>query len=463
MEKSATSDAASPTSRASAAPDDYPSEPYAWYVVAVLVLAYTVSYIDRTILTLMVAPIRATLGISDVQISLLHGLAFAIFYTLLGVPIGWLADRANRTRIIAAGIFVWSLMTALCGLSRNFVQMFLARVGVGVGEAALSPAAYSMLADYFRPEKVTRAVSVYSTGVYLGSGFALIVGGAVIAITPSLDLPVVGHLEPWQVVFLAVGLPGLLVVALMATVREPKRRGLITRAGSAATVSFADTVAFVRLRRRAYGCHFLGYATLAMLWSGTSAWIPSFLIRTHGWTPGDVGLWFGLAVLILGTLGISLGGVFSDWLKRRGRSDANMLIGIVSALAVLPAGIIAPLMPNAPAALGVYCILVFFSSFPYGGAAAGLQEITPNQMRAQVSAMYLFVVNLAGIGVGPTLVASITQYGFGDDLALRYALPIAAAVTAPIAALLLAAGRRAYRDGVAEAQAWAGRGAGRES
>ena len=165
---------------------DTPSSRYGWYAVAVLILAYTFSYVDRTILTLMVKPIRASLHITDLQISLLHGLAFAIFYTLLGIPIARFADRGNRTRIIMAGIAVWSVMTALCGFARSFGQLFLARIGVGVGEAALSPAAYSMLSDYFRGNALTRALSVYTASIYIGAGLALLIGGALIASVPAM-------------------------------------------------------------------------------------------------------------------------------------------------------------------------------------------------------------------------------------------------------------------------------------
>ncbi|MCB2107376.1 MAG: MFS transporter [Rhodobacteraceae bacterium] len=439
--------------------DDYPNETYAWYVVGVLVLAYTVSYIDRTILTLMVGPIRATLGISDVQISLLHGLAFAIFYTVLGLPLGWLVDRANRTKIIAAGIFVWSVMTAVCGIARNFGQMFLARVGVGIGEAALSPAAYSMINDYFRPRRRTLAISIYATGVYIGSGLALVVGGGVIAVTPALDLPMAGHLEPWQVVFLAVGLPGLLVAALMLTVREPNRRGLMkvksSKAGRYPTIG--DTVAYILNHRATYGFHFAGFSMLTMLWSGCAAWIPAFFTRTYGWTPIQVGPAFGIVVAIFGTVGLTLGGLLAERLKARGYADGNMRTGIASGAALLPLGIAAPLMPAPELALTVYAGFVFFSSLPFGAAAAALQEITPNQMRGQVSALYLFVVNLTGIGIGPTIVASITQYGFGEDSALRYALAITAGITGPLAALLLASGLAAYRRSVAEARSWSDR------
>ncbi|MDX2144846.1 MAG: MFS transporter [Rhodospirillaceae bacterium] len=439
--------------------EDYPSETYAWYVVGVLVLAYTVSYVDRTILTLMVKPIRETLGISDVQISLLHGLAFAIFYTVLGVPLGWLADRANRTKIIAVGIFVWSLMTALCGISRTFWQMFLARIGVGVGEAALSPAAYSMINDYFRPQRRTLAISVYATGVYIGSGLALIVGGGVIAITPALDLPVVGHLEPWQVVFLAVGLPGLLVAALMITVREPKRRGLMKRTGAASGTqpTLRETVAFVVARRSIYGFHFLGFSMLTMLWSGCAAWIPTFFARTFAWTPGEIGPIFGTIVAVFGTVGLSMGGLLAETLKARGQSDGNMRTGIISALALLPLGVVAPLMPSATLAMAVYAGFVFFSSLPFGAAAAALQEVTPNQMRGQISALYLFVVNLTGIGIGPTIVAAITQYGFGDDNAVRYSLSITAGLAAVLAMALLALSLKPYRAAVIDAaNGWSG-------
>lgn len=440
-------------SKNGAAGGDYPAEGYAWYVVGVLFLAYTVSYIDRTILTLMVKPIRETLGISDVQISLLHGLAFAIFYTVLGVPLGWLGDRANRTKIIMAGILVWSLMTALCGVSRSFGQMFLARIGVGVGEAALSPAAYSILNDYFRPHRRTLAISIYGTGVYIGSGLALIVGGGVIAITPSLELPAIGHLEPWQTVFLAVGLPGLLVAALMYTVKEPLRRGFMK--GTTGQPTLRDTFEFIMARRATYGFHFIGYSMLTMLWSGCAAWIPTYFFRTFSWTPADVGPTFGGVIAVFGTLGISLGGAWAEKLKARGHADGNIRMGLISAGALLPLGVAAPLMPSPGVAMGVYAAFVFFSSLPFGAAAAALQEITPNQMRAQVSALYLLVVNLTGIGFGPTIVASITQYGFGDDAALKYSLAITAGIAAVLAAVLLALCLRPYRESVMQARAWA--------
>jgi MFS family permease len=419
---------------------------YGWYVVGVLIIAYTVSYVDRTILTLLVKPIRESLQISDTQLSLLHGLAFAVFYTVLGIPIARLADRYDRTRIITAGIAVWSIMTALCGLARNFWQLFFMRVGVGVGEAALSPAAYSILSDYFSGSALTRALSVYTSAIYIGAGLALMIGGAVIALVPALDLPLLGRFEPWQVVFLFVGLPGLAVAVLMLTVREPARTGLSPTATASLGLPVRTVVQYIRKRAGAYGLLIAGFCASSLLWNGAMAWIPTFFIRTFDWSAATVGARFGLMLLLFGTVGILFGGMLSGWLRERGHVDANVLVGVLSAILVLPAGVIAPLVTNEAICFVAFCAFVFAGSMPYGAAGAAFQDITPNQMRAQVIAVYFFFLNLAGIGLGPTVVALITDQVFGNDLAVRYSLAIVAAIMAPVSALLLWKGRRSYKD-----------------
>jgi MFS family permease len=435
------------------------SQGYRLYVVGVLFVAYVFSYVDRTILTLLVKPIRESLRISDTQVSLLHGLAFAIFYTVLGIPIARLADRANRVRIIATGIVVWSAMTALCGLARNFWQLFLARVGVGVGEAALSPAAYSILGDYYRGPALARALSLYTSAIYIGAGLALMIGGALIASVQPMHLPVVGRLEPWQVVFLFVGLPGLLVALLMRTVREPPRTALATRGGagrqggeapdSSPGLPLPEVLRYLRTHAGAYGLLIVAFSVAALLWNGAMAWIPTFFIRQHGWTPAEVGLRFGPVLLVCGTAGVIFGGLLGGWFAARGYRDANPRVGLVSAALILPAGLLAPTLDGAGASLAAFAVFCFAGSMPYGAAGAALTEITPNQMRAQVIALYFLVQNLAGIGLGPTVVAVLTDRLFGDDLAVGQSLMVVTAVAAPLSLLLVGLSLKPFRRCIA--------------
>lgn len=418
-----------------------PTGRYGWWVVFVLIIAYTFSYIDRTILSLMVGPIRASLGITDVQLSLLHGLAFALFYTFLGIPIGRLVDRRKRTTIVAVGVGVWSVMTALCGLAQNFVQMFLARVGVGVGEAALSPAAYSMLSDWFSGKQLTRALSLYTAAIYMGGGLATMVGGALIASVPPVTTALTGTLEPWRIVFIAVGLPGLLVALLVLTLREPVRRGLT----STDVPSFKAVLSYIGKRRGAFGLLILGLAFLSVMWNGVAAWLPAHFMRNYGWTAGETGMRYGACLLVFGSLGITFGGWLAGRMRDAGKLDANVRIAVISALCALPFGAVATLMDDPFVTLGIICAFIFSCAMPHGAAAAAFQEITPNRMRGQVSAIYLFAINLAGIGIGPTIVALMTEQLYGGDQSVRYSIATMVAIAAPLAALCLLAARGPYR------------------
>ena len=213
---------------------------------------------------------------------------------MLGIPFGIWADHSNRRNIIAIGIAFWSLMTAACGFARTFGQLFLARVGVGIGEAALTPAAYSMIADYFPPEKRGRALGVYAMGVFIGIGLAIMIGGfvvAAVASVPTVTLPIVGEIRSWQMAFVAVGLPGLLIAAWVMTVVEPVRRG--AGAPEHPWLMFRHALAFIATQRRFFLCHFAGYALLTMLFNALTAWIPAFLIRTYGYTAADIAVTYG--------------------------------------------------------------------------------------------------------------------------------------------------------------------------
>lgn len=271
----------------------YPSALRAWFAVGMLTGLYIFSYIDRTILTLLVAPIRHDLRITDTEVSLLHGFAFALFYTLVGLPLGRLADSRHRIGIISVGIFVWSVMTAASGFARSFWQLFLARVGVGVGEAALSPAAYSIITDYFPPQKLSRALSTYVLGSYLGMALAYIIGGGVVTYLnsiPPIQFPVVGAMATWRMAFLIVGLPGLLLAFLVWTVREPRRRGVRYRAGEPVqSVPFRELLSYLKLNKWTYAAHLTGFGLLCLLINGMALWTPTFLMRVHGWSIGEAG------------------------------------------------------------------------------------------------------------------------------------------------------------------------------
>lgn len=429
----------------SAATDEPQGGPYAWYVVGVLILAYTLSFIDRQALTLLVGPIRETLEISDTQLSLLHGFAFALFYTVMGIPIGRMIDRRRRTTIIAAGIVTWSLMTAFCGLARNFTQMFLARIGVGIGEAALSPGAYSLIGDYFPVRQRTQALSIYIGAAYIGSGLAIMIGGALISLMPPVDVPLVGRLESWQGVFVAIGLPGVLVALIMLSVREPRRTGV----KQGMEPAFGEVLAHMRRNASAYVPLILGFSLSGLTWNGALAWLPTFFMRTFGWTAAEVGFRYGSVIIASGVLGSIAGGTLAARMRSGGRPDANVVIGLISLAIATPAGIAGSLSGDGSVALACVFLFLFGCAMPYGGAAAALQDITPNQLRGQVSAVYLFSLSLVGMGFGPTLVALITDTVFANDAAVGKSLAIMIAVSAPASALVLMRARAPYRRALA--------------
>lgn len=432
----------------------YPSSLRAWSTVAILMLAYVLSFIDRQILNLLVGPIRRDLVISDTQMSLLMGLSFALFYTVCGIPLGRLADTKSRRGLIAIGVLFWSAMTAACGMARLYWQFLLCRIGVGVGEAALSPAAYSLIADSFPAERRATAISVYSMGVYLGSGLAFLLGGLVIKFASAQGdvlLPVLGEVRPWQLIFLILGAAGVLFTLLLLAVREPARRGV----GAGVAVPLIEVGRYLRANRRTVLYHNFGFAGLAFAGYGSAAWIPTFFIRTYGWDAGHVGVVYGSIVAVFGCLGIVFGGRLADWMAKRGRTDANMRVGLYAAMAALPCVASFPLMDNALWAAALMAPTVFCLSMPFGVAPAAIQEIMPSAMRGQASAIYLFVITLIGLGIGPTAVALVTDYLFADDQALRYSLLIVSTLAVSSSLFLLAKGLQPYRESVLHLQQWA--------
>ena len=410
---------------------------YAWYVVAVLLTAQAFSFLDRMIMGLLVGPIRESFQISDTQYSLLAGLAFSLFYAIMGLPLARIADRSSRRNLIVAGIAVWSFMTAACGLAKGYWSLFVARVGVGIGEATLGPAAYSMIADYFPKSILGRALSVYMIGVTLGSGFAYMLGGAVVGYVEDMGtimVPVIGEIEGWQLTFFVVGIPGLLVSLLMlTTVREPARTGIV--APDAVPVS--EVADYLWQRRQAYGGHILGISIFIMVVYALNLWGPTYFIRTFGYTRPEAGWVFGLVMIGSGTVGLLLAGTLSDRLVSKGIHDAYVKIILFSMVAMIPSAATLAFLESDLLAIVFMSLAVFFSAFQGGLAGGTLQLMTPNRMRGQVMAVYGLSSNLIGLGLGPTVIAMTTDYVFGYDEAIGKSIALCAVILCPIGALIL--------------------------
>jgi MFS family permease len=446
--------------------ESYPPARYAWYVVGVLTLAYIFSFIDRQILSLIVGPIRQDLGISDTQMSLLMGVSFAVFYTFFGIPLGRLADTRSRRALIAVGIVLWSLMTAGCGLARTFWQLAVCRMGVGVGEATLSPSAYSLIADYFGPKQRSTAASVYSLAIYVGTGLAFILGGWVTELAAekqNLVLPWVGPVRSWQLVFFIVGLPGLLVALLFLTVQEPARKGVTRAHDGSTTVSLRAVWAYIQDNRATFLCLNVGLGLVALYGYGSTAWIPTLFIRRFGWTAGHTGQVFGLIIAISGTLGMVCGGKLADWARERGYADADLRVAFLCVVCCLPFAVLFPLAPTANLAAALLAPVVFFESAPFGVAPAAIQHMMPNTMRAQATAFYLFMINLIGIGLGPTVVAMLTEDVFRDPNAVHRSLLVVGALTFAFAAILVGLGLKPYRRSLDYLTQWRDARAGNPS
>jgi MFS family permease len=425
----------------------WPSPLRGWYVTIVLLIGFTFSFIDRQVLNLLVEPIRADLDISDTQISFLQGLAFVLTYVSMSVPIGRMVDRFNRIAIMVAGVLVWSVTTVACGLSRNYFQLLTARLGVGAGEAALTPAAWSVLADYFHPDKLARPISVYLMGPYLGAGIAMIAGAEVLDWTRHVDhltLPLVGEVAPWQFTFIAVGLPGLLIAALIGSLREPARRG---RNGDIRIVPpWKDVVAYMRANKRIYIALHLGVPFLVVMLYGLQAWIPTVMVRVYEWDLAQAGRVYGVIALVAGSGGVLTGPFVARFLERRGHAGAPIQIAMCGAIMACLWLVALPWQDNATIALVCIAGASFSVTLPLALITSSMQLVTPNEMRGVVSGMYVVTNNVLGLALGPTLVALSTDYIFADTTAVAKSLGLVSLVVGPIAVALLAVGVKPYRE-----------------
>lgn len=436
--------------------NDWPSPSRAWYALAILTVGLMIATVDRGILTLLVGPLRSQLGISDTQFTVLNGWAFVSVYALLGLPIARLADRGSRRLIIAIGMAFWSVSTALCGFANSFVQFFAARAGVGAGESAYAPAVYSILQDSFRPEKLPRVFAIMAIGFTWGQSVGVILGASLLILATQLAAspnPLFGGLAPWQVVLVLVALPGLLLALVMATVQEPRRRGLLPGAVSR-VLPVRQVFDYFIANQRTYLPMFVAMGIKAMLSLGSFVWVPEMFLRTHEWPTTRTAMSIGVIGMVVAPLGLLSGSWLAERYARRGYDDANLRVLQIATLAVVPFSVAFPLVSSPELALVLWGMNFFLAMLGVGPANAAVQMITPNQMRGQMRAAYQFVFNVVGYAAGPSIVALFTDYVFGYDTALRYSLATVAAIIGPLAAILTWYGMKPYAACVVRSRAW---------
>lgn len=403
--------------------------------LGVLVVVYVFNFLDRQIITILAEPIARDLDLSDTQVGLMTGLSFALFYTILGIPIARYADRpsTNRVRLIAAAVVIWSAMTALCGMAQNFVQLLLARVGVGVGEAGCTPPAISLIVDKAPPEKRARSLATYQLGIPIGSFLGMAIGG--------LMVDAIG----WRAVFVLVGLPGILVgIAVLVLLRDPRTAHIssaISRQSQAPAITNREALgyifgsrAMVRLLAMSGFAAFAGFGMLI--------WTAVFLQRNHGLSAGETGLWFGIVNGVASLLGIWAGGAMADYAAAR---DKRRILAYpaIALTATVPINLLAFSVADGWLALAILFPATFLNSLYLAPLFTCAQGLMPPPARATVSALLLFMQNLFGLGMGPLAVGLLSDAlrpAYGAD-GLRYALYFAAITALAGAALMWSAKR----------------------
>jgi MFS family permease len=410
--------------------------------------AYILSFVDRQILSMLIVPVQTDLGISDTQFGLLHGLAFAVFYAIMGLPIAQLSDQKSRPLIIATGVFFWSLATVACGFTRSFIQLFIARMCVGAGEATLAPATYSLISDLFPKDKLGRAVAVFSLGAFIGAGMAFILGGLVIELVskPGAGFPGLGTLRPWQQIFVLAGLPGILVsLIIVLTIRDPGRKEERSETGKALDASIGEVYRFFNNHRTLMFMHFAGYSCFAMAGFVVLGWSPAYLMRHFDMNAQDSAYWLGLIVLCSCTAGVYTSGWLMDYLLKRGREDATFLTGVIGAAMLAVSAAALPFVRNFDQALAVLTLILFFAAFPMPPSTGFIQTVAPNRMRARLSAAFLFCNSLIGLAGGSILVGLSNDYIFGNPKAVGLSMSMVVLGAAIASAVILGLGLKPLR------------------
>jgi MFS family permease len=415
---------------------------YTSWVVFVLTLALLVSFIDRQIVALLVEPMKADIGLTDTQAGWLYG-GFAIFYAAAGFPLAWLADRKSRRGIIAVGIFLWSLMTMACGLARSFWMLFIARIGVGVGEASLTPSTHSLLGDILPRERIPLAMSFFQLGAVVGSGLAFLIGGLVVEYVryaPPVTWPIIGELFAWQLTFIYVGAPGVLVVLLMLTIKEPRRRVSDNPNQKSGT---RELLAFYRTHWRTLLSHHAGFTFLVLAGYAFVFWTPSIFERIHHVPAEQASQVFGTIFIFAGAAGTLCAAWVAGRLMRRGRPDAIILTTLCGSIGLVIAIAVTQFAPTPFWAYVAYVPALFLVNSPFGLAQAALPVIAPAALRARVAAVFM-VIGAIGNAFGPPLTGWVSDTIFPGADGLRWSLLSVTTIAGSIGVAFLVYGRRHY-------------------
>ncbi len=427
--------------RVAAGDPPWPAPRTAWYASFVFALALMFGMLDRGIFSLMIETIKRDFHLTDVQMGLLLGPAGIMFYVFIGIPMARLVDIYPRNIVLSAGIVVTSGVTALCGLVQGYAQLFLCRMVVGIGGSAHGPGTYSMMADYFPPRKLPRAIAALQAGFIAGTGSSMIIGGVLLGMAAAW--PVVHfaglQIRNWQWVLIVVGLPGLIVAAMTRALPEPPRRGKISREKS---LPLGLVAREVWRRRGVYAPLFIGLAFSSIEAGGLAEWRAPFMMRSYGWTPQQIGMWSGTLTFITFPLGVLLGTWMTERLGRKYKDAPLRVVTIVWSLAV-PFAVASPLMPTGELAILVGSMSGIFAMASSVPQNAAIQTITPNEMRGQVTAMYLFMFTVFQ-AVGSFVIAVVTQYIIGNETKLWLAMAATAAIFMPAAAFTISRGLRHY-------------------
>jgi MFS family permease len=425
--------------------EDWPSPRHANTALALLMVGLVVAILDRGTINLLVEPIKHQYRLSDTQFGALQGIAFGAFYVVASIPLGILADRYQRRIIVGIGVTIFSLFSFGTGLARSYTQLFAARMGVGFGEASMSPSGFALISDYFPPSKLARAASLFNMSNFVGASLSLVIGGQLIGLFDRMAHENPGQLlgfAPWQLTIMCIALPGFILAPLLFLIREPPRRGLV---GTRARLGLRETLRELGKRRLFLFLVISAMSMGSIMTNSFSTWTPALFIRVYGWSAPKVGLLLGIIILIGAVVGSYLGGWITDRLTLRKQLDAPLKVAIFSFIGVGIFGVATPLMPSGELSLALVLIVFFLKPMAFALAPLSLQLVIPNQLRSTTTALYFTIINLLGLLIGPTSVGLMTDRLFTGPTGVRYSMVVMTGITVPLMVLLLVAAIRPFK------------------